>query len=149
MIRRCLPVLVLALAGAAPAVAQIPERPRLPVKTLPLDLVSAKAYDLGTVTYVRAGLKPTEFRLGTNASLTGATWEPFTEGQTTTTTSGTTTRIQGTIQRGVPPSPSQTGCGQNTVRLVAYLQFRTRVIQTGQLLVSPIKGDSSCVPIGG
>ncbi|MFN0181063.1 MAG: hypothetical protein ACKVZ0_19830 [Gemmatimonadales bacterium] len=149
MIRRCLPALVLALAGTAPAAAQSPERPRLPVKTLSVDLVSAKAYDLGSVTYVRAGLKPTEFRFGTSPSLTGATWNAFTEGQTTTTTSGTGTRIQGTIPYGVPPIPPQSGCGPGELRLRAYLQFRTRVIQTGQLLTSPIRGDSSCVYVGG
>lgn len=121
------------------------EKPKMPVRTLPIEIVNAAPSHFGTFSYWRAGLKPKEFRIGTTTALTGATWQPFTEGQTGTRTVNGRTVTTGDIQF---PLEMGTTCANQSVWVEAYLQFRTRDLQ-GNTYTSNVKGSKVCIPLGG
>lgn len=153
----------LALGVVVPSIAQTPT-PKPPLKqplssggigtpvppsspALGIDLLRATA-GAGTVAYVRTGLKPNHYRIGTEPTLSGVTWKTFTEGQTTTTTVNGVAGIQGIIAEPVPAAP-QGECPPSSIKIRAFLQFRKTVsISPPQYLLSPIRGDSVCVPFG-
>lgn len=138
----------LALGAAAPSAAQTPTpKPPLTQPTLGIDLLRATAGH-GTVAYVRTGLKPNHYRIGTEPTLSGVAWKTFNEGQTTTTTVNGVAGIQGIINETVPAAP-QGECPASSIKIRAFLQFRKTVsISPPQYQFSPIRGDSLCVPFG-
>lgn len=147
------PLLVLVVPTSA--VAQTPPgaletkkmgTPTMPTLSLPIEVVKATPSFFGEVYYERAGLSPKEFRTGENPQMTGSAWKPLIETDTRKKTvngrSVTTGRVQSTF--------TGTGgtCANQSVWVKAWLQFRTTDL-SGKVFVSNIKGDSTCVPIGG
>ena len=100
------------------------------------------------MTYERSGLKPKEVRISAQSNFSGASWHSFSEGPTTSASVGGRTIITGNT---APPSDyiqPGTSCGTNTVKVRVYLQFRTSNLQ-GNVYISPVKADSSCLPLPG
>lgn len=136
-----LAVMVPALAGA-----QV-QTPTMPIRTLAMELLKAKPGSIvgNGVGYERAGLKPKEFRVGSSPQMTGANWQTFTEGPTTTKTVNGRTVHVGNIS-GVGTLGA--GCGNQSVWYKAWLQFRTTDI-TGKATITAVKGDSTCAGLPG
>ena len=162
----------LPLLMAAPLAAQTPPPPPPPnfvppppnvpplnrtFKPPSFDLIEAAAYATDRVTYVRLGVRPTHYRLGLHPEvLKNNGWTVFTESNTSQVTVGGRTMIQGNI----PLSPGQAllgfpgySCPAHTTPMRIFLQFKLVRQGTPQILypelMSPIRGDTSCVAIDG
>lgn len=153
-----------ALALAATAQAQTPdtarkkipgelstdrtlETPTLPVKTLPLELLSAQPNNVCcNVIYRRAGLKPSHYRVGGDAQLTGAQWQSFTDNVTNTSVQNGRTVTTGTLPN--MSLPAKLTCGQGTSPRRIWLQLRITQLG-GKHITSAIRGDSTCVAMPG
>jgi len=121
------------------------ETPSMPVRTLPIEVVTGAPSYFASYYYERAGLKPKEYRIGNDASMTGATWKPFTEGPTGTKTVNGRTVTTGYIE---VPLAMGGSCANQSAWVEGYLQFRTRDLQ-GNVYTSNIKGQKVCMPLGG
>lgn len=130
---------------AAGAQTPAPRPPSAPVLSLPIELVKATPHAPSGIRYERAGLMPREFRVASTASMSNATWAPFREGTTTSSTVNGKTVTAGSL------STSAMGigaaCGNRMAWVRGYLQFRA-TDPSGNLYLSNIRGDSACVSIG-
>ena len=125
------------------------EMPSMPVKTLPLELLSAKPVHNGMVGYERSGLKPSHFRIGQDPQLIGSNWQPLGN-----VTEQTVTRNGHVVNSGTLPVSSfqaSGSCGefQGPPRKV-WLQFRkSNLGGIGKHVTTAIRGDSVCVSFDG
>jgi hypothetical protein len=143
---RVTPALVAAFLLATPAAAQTPvTQPRLTVEVITLQSVKIDRSTASTrLQYTRAGNKPTEFRASVSPTFDRAVWQPFSEGAVTTRLVNDVTWTTGFLT----PSLSNAGtCGQSTIKIKAYLQFRG-VNRSLQAITSNVVSDSLCVPFG-
>lgn len=145
----------LAVAVSESATAQTPpgalptrkvEQPVMPTLTLPIEIVKAVPAFFGAMYYERAGLAPREFRVADNPQMTGATWQPLREtGTTKKTVNGRSVTVGQLEGLGIGIGSS---CSNQAAWVKAWLQFRS-TDPSGRVFVSNIKGDSTCVPLGG
>jgi hypothetical protein len=157
-------LLLLLCIAAAPVVSQAQSPPPPPppgkldpkglqlpsgdptAKYLSIEVVSA-APAVGGLKYKRAGLKPSAYRIGSNPQMTDAVWKTFTEGATTTATVNGRTVYSGTMSDNGPLGGPTSGCPSGHFRVRAFLQFRSGTPSAAVL--SNIKGDSTCISMGG
>jgi hypothetical protein len=127
-------------------VAQLPKAPTTPtLAIITLKSVKLDGTPVARLRYERAGTEPAEYRASTSSSFSGASWVTFTEGKTTSTTSGSMTIITGFIPAANPYFVGA-GCGQNQVKHRVFFQMRK--FTQGRMVNSNVVADSICVPFG-